>query len=269
MGNEPNVATNAEPSQDDIVKAMALVKAIHAQTASSEEKVTDPATRHNFDVGDAVDADGAGLAPTPDRVFKKGFLPVPRTLNDDERKAAMPAINRFPRGDMENFSMARLMMADYKAKVGQQGNSVYSRYAPWESQYMEACKSIAFVDPVTKATMGDMATGQDGGFLAPEEWRASLLDMLYSALISKKLPMTWLDMGTRVSHMPKITGAVTVGYTAENGSITASSPQFSQLSFTARKQTALVQLSNELIMDANVAVENELRSHITKYLAID
>jgi HK97 family phage major capsid protein len=49
-------------------------------------------------------------------------------------------------------------------------------------------------------------------------------------------------MGGRVQHIPKLTSQVTIAYAAENAALTASQPQFAQLSFTARKQYAFIQL---------------------------
>jgi hypothetical protein len=78
-----------------------------------------------------------------------------------------------------------------------------------------------------------------------------------------------MNMGTRIVHLPKLTAAVSIFYSAENAAITASQAQLSQLSFTARKQTFLVQISNELIRDSNPAAEGVLRNNATRYMAID
>lgn len=60
--------------------------------------------------------------------------------------------------------------------------------------------------------------------------------MLYPAQIMSRLPITRMQMGGRVQHIPKLTSQVTIAYAAENAALTASQPQFAQLSFTARKQ---------------------------------
>jgi HK97 family phage major capsid protein len=110
---------------------------------------------------------------------------------------------------------------------------------------------------------------QDGGFLAPEEWSTSFIDQLYPQLALSRLPITRMNMGTRIVHLPKLTSNVSVFYSAENASITASQAQLAQLSFTARKQTFLVQMSNELIRDSNPQAEGVLRNNATRYMAID
>jgi HK97 family phage major capsid protein len=78
-----------------------------------------------------------------------------------------------------------------------------------------------------------------------------------------------MNMGTRIVHLPRLTAAVSIFYAAENAAISASQAQLSQLSFTARKQTFLVQISNELIRDSNPAAEGVLRNNATRYCAID
>ena len=57
-----------------------------------------------------------------------------------------------------------------------------------------------------------------------------------------RLPITRMNMGGRVQFLPKLVSQITVGYFAESAALTASQPQFAQLSFTARKQGAFIQI---------------------------
>lgn len=76
-------------------------------------------------------------------------------------------------------------------------------------------------------------------------------------------------MTGRTQHFPTLINGVTVYWTAENAAITASSPQFRQVTLTPRKQAALSYISNELILDSNPDAENILRNNIAREMAQD
>jgi len=78
-----------------------------------------------------------------------------------------------------------------------------------------------------------------------------------------------VPMGTRVVHMPKLTTAVSISYASENATLATTQAQFSQLSFTARKQGQIIQISNELIRDAVPAADSILQNHAVKWMALD
>lgn len=235
-------------------------EAAKAAYATLAEKMTDPATRPSFGDPTAIDE--------PDSpVLTKGYLPhsVPQ---DEEGKSYSVNVNLFPSGDIENFSVARWAYADQRARMfGDE--SLRRKLAPWENQYISAGKSVPFRDPVAKANMGDMVSGQDGGFLAPEAWTQSLQDILYPSMITSNLPLTRIPVTTRVVHIPVVTNPVTVYYAAENAALTASSPQFSQRTFTMRKQSALVYVSNELIADSIPAADDYVRKQAAMEFALD
>jgi HK97 family phage major capsid protein len=92
---------------------------------------------------------------------------------------------------------------------------------------------------------------------------------LYPAQVMSRLPITRMQMGGRVQHIPKLTSQVTIAYAAENASLVASQPQFAQLSFTARKQYAFIQLPNELIRDSAPAADQVIFQHAQTRMAVD
>ena len=220
--------------------ANAAVDAFQKQTDSSTRPTAMP-------IVEAKDSPIVGDAP-------KGYLPPGSTM-----KYGGFNVNVFPRGELnDNFSIARLVRAQSLAK--QTGdNGYFKKIAPWETQYYSALASKAQAE----------ASGQDGGFLAPEEWINQLYLILRPASILNRLPITRMRMGTRVSHIPRVTGDVTVSYAAENATLTASTLQFSQTSFTARKQYTFVQVSNELIADSAPDADNAIRTEAGRAMAVD
>jgi len=301
MGNatEPEVQVGYldNLSPEDRKAAEAHIAHVKAQVRREIESTTDPSTRPGFQRTAAttpapVDKNGnveidfvrfkAYQPPTVNRVTGDilrpkagGFLPPGGNLagfSGDERTEAFKSaieggfnINLFPRGDIDNFSVTRWACATERAQHTLEGGTAFKRWAPWESQYYYACEQLA----LSNKAMGDMVSGQDGGFLAPEEWSSNFIDQLYPQLALSKLPISRMNMGTRIERMPKLTSNVAVFYAAENAALVASQAQLAQLSFTARKQTFLVQISNELIRDSNPAAEGVLRNNATRYMAID
>ena len=197
-----------------------------------------------------------------------GYLP-PTEQNSYQRQAMNETaikggfnFNLFPKGEIDNFSVTRFAMALQRSQ-GAEGNLAFNKWAPWESQYYYA------LGRYSEKAQGDMVSGQDGGFLAPELWSNRFIDQIYPQLALSRLPITRVPMGTRVTHVPRLSNNIAISYSAENAAITANQAQFQQLSFTARKQTFLVQISNELIRDSNPAAEAVLTNNATRYLAID
>ena len=231
--------------QDEFAKLMK--DAANAAVDAYESKRTDPATRPAaMPIVETKDSD---FSEAP-----KGFLPPGSAWKDGFN------VNVFPKGELnDNFSMARLIRAQTLAKQNGGDFSFYKKIAPWETAYYGALASKAQAE----------ATGQDGGFLAPVEWINQLYNILRPASVLERLPITRMRMGTRVSHIPRVTGDVTVSYAAENATLTSSTLQFSQTSFTARKQYTYVQVSNELIADSAPDADNAIRTEAGRAMAVD
>lgn len=230
--------------------------------AAWQAKQTDPSTRPSL----GVDAPEAPKRDFEELSTKGYFTPIVK------RNLELPEsfnINRYPLGDIDNFSVARFAMAQSFAFNNVMGELAYKKVAPWETAYIEAGMKDKLIDPITKANMGDMVSGQDGGFLAPEQWNQQLYDLLYPSSIASVLPITRQTVPTRVVHWPVLSNNVTVYYVGENAALTPSSPQFRQISATMRKQAVLAYLSNELIRDSSPQADNVLRNHAAIEMAID
>lgn len=211
----PVVDYLADLTPEQKAQAEAITKAVMGQVRETLDKQTDPATRPGFN------------APTSDQavvdhpVLKKGYLP-PTSLSGEDRESALKGFNvlDFPRGDIDNFSVTRWAAAMERSQNTTEGTAAFKRWAPWESAWYAA---------IEKA-QGDMATGTDGGFLAPETWSTNFIDQLYPAMALSSLPVTRIPMGTRVVHLPRLSSAISISYTGENAALTASQAQFQQVS---------------------------------------
>jgi HK97 family phage major capsid protein len=171
-------------------------------------------------------------------------------------------INHFPRGDAENFSVARAAYAKAQSNDRFTGRA-WDVYAPWEKQYLDALSKVRY------KAQGDQISGIDGGFLAPEIWNVVWFDLLRNKAAIDNLPVTRFSVDARVVQIPRIHTDISVIYPGENAQITASQFSFGQVGYTAHKAAALVNLSNELIRDAGDLADQILRTSSAGAIATD
>lgn len=184
-----------------------------------------------------------------------------RTRTHAAENALSFYINKYPLGDMENFHVSRAAYA--KAMSGGKFSGPYwDKYASWEKSYLEAEGEKA-------AKLGDQISGVDGGFLAPEDWNATWFDLLRSASALDQLPITRLNIPARVAHIPKVLIDVTVSYPGENATTTATTYTFGQLTYSAHKAEAFLNIPNELIRDSAGLADQILRNSTAKAIATD
>ena len=119
-------------------------------------------------------------------------------------------------------------------------------------------------DPRLKA-LGE-SSGETGGFLVPDEFRAELLRIpLEDAIIrprARTIPMASntikLPRVKDTSHASSVYGGVVGYWVEEAGSYTAAEPDFAQFQLVAKKLTGYTQASNELAQDSAIALESLL-----------
>lgn len=123
-------------------------------------------------------------------------------------------------------------------------------------------RSQALLDGAKKVRAYTEKIPADGGFLVPEEFRSQLLEMSLEAAVVRPratvVPMNSLELSfpavDETSHASHVYGGITVYRTEEAAALTASNAQFRRVKLTASKQTALANLSNEVIKDTAGAI---------------
>ena len=193
-------------------------------------------------------------------VLQKGYLPPEVKLSNTDLQVHIP---KFPRGDVDNFSVMRAAYADDQARHGDNGRA-WDQIAPWEKAYLKALGEIRY-----KANMGDSVSGQDGAFIAPEFFSQQWFDVLRSLTAIDQLPVRRFNLPYRLSKFPKITNDVTVFYPGENNTATTTRYQFGQIVATPRKAIAYYRVSNELIRDAGDLADNLFRQSTAGAIALD
>ena len=170
-------------------------------------------------------------------------------------------INRYPLGDIENYSISRAMMAKAMSDGRLEGRA-WNTYAPYEKAWIQA-------EAETKAKLGDQISGVDGAFLAPEDWNAKWFDLLRSKAVIRQLPVTVVNVPARVTHIPKVMLDVNVSYPGEGVAPTPTTFSFGQMTYTAHKAEAFINVSNELIRDAGPVADDVFRTSTAGAIATD
>jgi HK97 family phage major capsid protein len=179
-----------------------------------------------------------------------------RTELNEARAALNFYINKYPLGDLDNFSVSRAAYAHAHEKL-YKSRRVWDQLATYEKAYYE------------RKAMGEQISGLDGGFLAPEIWGGPYFALLRSFSVLDQLPVTKVKVPAHIRHLPKITGDVTATYPQEGASVTTSNFQVGQISYTARKAEHLLTVSNELIRDAPGVADTILRQESAMAHALD
>lgn len=204
---------------------------------------------------------------TAQTVGQKGYLPP--DVNVANSDVAFH-INKFPLGDIDNYHVSSVAMCK-ALSGGRMYGSAWDTWAPWEKQYLDALREVKFkaLSETQYKAQGDQVSGIDGGFLAPEIWNLRWFDLLRSLSAIDQLPVTRMTVPARVQHIPKVLIDVTVSYPGENAQPTATQFKFGQLTYTARKAEAVINISNELIRDSAGLADTVLRQSTAGAIATD
>ena len=115
--------------------------------------------------------------------------------------------------------------------------------------------SMFMIDLLNRSVKGSyqkaMNEGTDsaGGYLTPTEQRMAVLSYVREMSIAMQ-DCQHISMNSDSMTMPRENGKVTVSYTSEASDATATSATFAQVTLTATRMDAYVDVSNELINDA-------------------
>lgn len=104
-----------------------------------------------------------------------------------------------------------------------------------------------------------LSEGSDegGGYLVPEEFLARVLDIQTEYGFARRYG-TVIPMSRDTLKLPKITSKPNVQWLGEGEAINAQEPTFGQVSLVAKKAAIIVPVTNELLNDSAIDIENIL-----------
>lgn len=108
----------------------------------------------------------------------------------------------------------------------------------------------------------------NGGYLVPEVYANEIIELLYPATVIYSLGARRLGMANGNLNIPKIKTGSRAMFNGENRKIGKDSPKFGNLKLSAKKLTALIPMSNDLLRSTNFDNDVIVGQDITKQMAL-
>jgi HK97 family phage major capsid protein len=107
----------------------------------------------------------------------------------------------------------------------------------------------------------------EGGALIPQDFMSELIELLRAATVVRGASPMTIGMPMGNMTMPRLAGGAQAGYQGELDDIALTQEVFDDLNLSAKKLTALVPVSNDLIRRAPIGVEEVVRDDLIQTLA--
>lgn len=108
----------------------------------------------------------------------------------------------------------------------------------------------------------------DGGYLVPEVYANEIIELLYPSTVIYSLGARRLGMNNGNLNIPKIKTGSRALFTGESRSLPKSAPKFGNLKLSAKKLTALIPMSNDLLRSTNFDNDVIVGQDVTKQMAL-
>lgn len=107
----------------------------------------------------------------------------------------------------------------------------------------------------------------EGGALIPQDFLADLIELLRANTVVRGAGPMEVGMPMGNLTIPRLAGGATAAYQNETDDITISQERFDDVNFVAKKLTAMVPVSNDLIRRAPIGVEEIVRDDLVQTIA--
>ena len=108
----------------------------------------------------------------------------------------------------------------------------------------------------------------DGGYLVPEVYANEVIELLYPSTVIFALGARRLGMANGNLNIPKTKTGTRAMFTGENRAIPKTAPKFGNLKLSAKKLTALIPMSNDLLRSTNFDNDVIVGQDVTKQMAL-
>lgn len=109
--------------------------------------------------------------------------------------------------------------------------------------------------------------GATGGFLVPEQFATEVIELLRPASVVLSLNPMMIDMPHGNITLPAVAGGAIADYGAEQTNAVATNVTVRQIRMSARKMTALVPISNDILRFSSVAADAIVREDVVRAIA--
>ena len=108
----------------------------------------------------------------------------------------------------------------------------------------------------------------DGGYLIPEVYANEIIEILYPSTVIYSLGARKLGMSNGNLTLPKLKTGARAMFTGENRKIPKTEPKFGNLRLSAKKLTALIPMSNDLLRSTNFDNDVIVGQDVTRQMAL-
>jgi HK97 family phage major capsid protein len=119
---------------------------------------------------------------------------------------------------------------------------------------------------LTTRALNGTVTGE-GGALIPQDFMADLIELLRASTVVRGAGAMEVGMPMGNLTIPRLAGGATASYQNELDDIQVSQERFDDVNLVARKLTAMVPVSNDLIRRAPIGVEEIVRDDLVQTIA--
>jgi HK97 family phage major capsid protein len=123
-----------------------------------------------------------------------------------------------------------------------------------------------FGDDIVARALNSGVTGE-GGALIPQDFMADLIELLRALTAVRGANPMEVGMPMGNLTIPRLAGGATASYQYELDDISISQERFDDVNFVAKKLTAMVPVSNDLIRRAPIGVEEVVRDDLVQTIA--
>jgi HK97 family phage major capsid protein len=143
---------------------------------------------------------------------------------------------------------------------------LHARYNKVSMQKASEFVSTRFGDDIVARALNGTVTGE-GGALIPQDFMADLIELLRATTAVRGANPMEVGMPMGNLTIPRLAGGATASYQNELDDIAVSQERFDDVNFVAKKLTAMVPVSNDLIRRAPIGVEEIVRDDLVQTIA--
>ena len=229
---------------------------------------------------EAPEGDAAPVAAEiTDTAETKSAEPAPaketKSMAQPQRKYANVFISRNPAAPAATGFKARIEKMSgperRKAAYGMFGRAVkciHASHGDMEQAAYTAEHKFQDTEMAREFKALSATIPSDGGYLIPEVYANEIIEMLYPATVIYSLGARRLGMSNGNLNIPKLKTGTRAMFTGENRQIPKSAPKFGNLRLSAKKLTALVPMSNDLLRSTNFDNDVIVGQDITQQMAL-
>lgn len=244
-----------DPVPPDDVSSMdtlqAQVDSIEAECDALDARIAVLEQLQDNDSNEAEEIDQPGSVV--DASFQDG---VQRGLGDNKGPRMTPHGYGEPaRQNEKGFFVARMMIGQAWVKRG--------------LSWAEAAAQIErrFGDKAVAKALNTAGTST-GGALIPQNFRGEMIDLLRAKTVVRKMDPTFYPMSTGNMTISRLAGAATASYGGELDAIQVSQQTFDVLQLNAKKMSALVAVTNDLIRRTPSNIERVIIDDLVQVMAL-